>query len=68
MTIRRRTRREALQFIGAGAAGSWGWPALASMAVPIGTAATPGPAPRTPRLRYFDLQDVRLGDGPFLTA
>ena len=65
MTTTRRTRREALQFIGAGAAGAWGWPALSAMANTI-TAA--GPAPRTPRLRYFDLHDVRIGEGPFLAA
>ena len=29
MTTTRRTRREALQIIGAGAAGAWGWPAIA---------------------------------------
>src|SRR4051812_44822192 len=68
MTSRRRTRREALQFIGAGAAGYWGWPALASMAASVGAAATPNPAARAPRLRYFDLQQVRLGEGPFLAA
>jgi uncharacterized protein len=65
MTTKNRTRREALQFIGAGAAGAWGWPALSAMAETI-TAA--GPQPRAPRLHYFGLRDVTLGDGPFLDA
>jgi DUF1680 family protein len=68
MTNRHRTRREALGFIGAGAAGAWGWPALASMASMTGAGTAPGPGMRTPRLRYFDLHDVRLGEGPFLAA
>ena len=66
MTTTRRTRREALQYIGAGAAGAWGWPALAALPDPGGAAARA--APRAARVRYFDLQDVRLGEGPFLDA
>ena len=68
MTTTRHTRRRALQILGAGAAGAWGWPALAEMAATLTSTAVAGPAPRTPRLRYFELQDVRLGDGPFLAA
>jgi DUF1680 family protein len=38
------------------------------MAATLTSTAVAGPAPRTPRLRYFELQDVRLGEGPFLAA
>ena len=68
MTTTRHTRRRALQLLGVGAAGAWGWPALAEMAATLTSTAVAGPAPRTPRLRYFELQDVRLGEGPFLAA
>src|SRR6059058_3241785 len=58
-----RTRRDALKLLGAGAAaGSCGWPALA------GAASSPGTAPRPGGVDYFRLDEVRLGDGPFLDA
>ena len=49
------SRRDALKFLGAGAA-------LAS--APWSQASTPGSS----GLKYFSLRDVRLGDGPFLKA
>ena len=60
------SRREALKIIGAGAAGSWGWPAIA--ATLAGQPAAAGAAPHAPRLGYFGLHDVRIGEGPFLAA
>jgi uncharacterized protein len=53
------TRRDALKLLGAGAA--------AYTCTPVG-AFTPLPEPITPKIRYFGLDRVRLGESPFLTA
>ena len=53
------SRREALKLIGAGTAAYTCAPAW-------GSVQTPQAVP--PRLRYFSLRDVRLGEGPFLHA
>jgi len=52
------SRRDALKYLGAGAATYTCAPALATSIA----------RDYTPPLRYFGLKDVRLGDGPFLAA
>ncbi len=55
------SRRDALKLLGAGAVTCGCGATLAS--IPAG-----GPEPVAPRVRYFGLRDVQLGDGPFLRA
>jgi uncharacterized protein len=55
-----RTRREALRLLGAGAAAAAGVPAASAALTDIARGRT--------RARYFALADVRLREGPFLTA
>src|SRR5215510_10965469 len=63
MTTSRRTRRDALKLMGAGAAaGACGWPAFPDTARSAGAATRPG------GVGYFGLDAVRLGEGPFLDA
>lgn len=52
------SRRDALKILGAGAV---------LTCTPVG-ATIPAPAPIDPAIRYFGLDRVRLGDGPFLAA
>src|SRR5262245_28889162 len=57
------TRRDALKLLGPRAAAcGGGWPA------PAATSRSADAAPRPRGLNYFVLDDVRLGDGPFLDA
>src|SRR5688572_13352563 len=53
------SRRDALKLLGAGAAVYTCSPARAL---------TPSPAPIDPKVHYFGLDRVRLGEGPFLAA
>jgi DUF1680 family protein len=55
------SRREALKFLGAGAIGC-------SCVASLASTPTGGPAPVAPQVRYFGLDAVRLGAGPFLHA
>jgi uncharacterized protein len=59
MTQTTRTRREVLKVFGVGAGFSCAWPAGATLFQP---AIVP------PKVNFFPLDDVRLGDGPFLVA
>jgi uncharacterized protein len=54
------SRRDALKYLGAGAAACGCGPVLAGTGLPGG--------PSSAAVRYFGLKDVQLGEGPFLRA
>ena len=61
MTFGQHSRRGALKLLGASAA-AYAWAPVGAISPVL------DPTPLRARLRYFDLDRVRLGDGPFLAA